>query len=149
MPNSDTEWLRGWKKLATYANRSMATVRTWSENGLPSTRDGNVYLFDPVEVDRWMAQLPSSDQDDDALLSNASPNQRQQLLAARIRKTEAEAAKIERDNELAKGNLLHKDEIGQLIMEALMVQKRELESMEVRLSPVSYTHLTLPTIYSV
>lgn len=52
----------------------------------------------------------------------------------RARKTKEEADKLERENQLATGEVLDQDEYGHLITEALLVQKRELESLELQLS---------------
>ena len=52
----------------------------------------------------------------------------------RARKVKEEADKLERENRLADNEVLDQDEYGQLLMEALLVQKRELESMELQLS---------------
>ena len=85
--------IRGWVELAKQYGRGMTTVRGWVDRGCPHTKDGSVYIFDPLQVDEWLAER-DADHDDEEGGDNDT------LKRARIRKLQLEGDRLQREKNI-------------------------------------------------
>jgi len=100
---TETDMIYGWRALSGAMGVSTTTLRDWEARGMPMERDGRSCLFSRAAVESWradrdaaLAERSGGDDDED-------DGQNGELLRERIRKTRAEADKLEHDKLVREG----------------------------------------------
>lgn len=105
VPEPERRIVSGDTALARHYKVSTKTVQNWRGVGLPCIDRGNGFDYDLDETDPWV----------DAYRAESTPDEEvgslnRQLKAAKLRAEIAEANRLEREEEEARGNILPRDE---------------------------------------
>ncbi|QDT26811.1 Phage DNA packaging protein Nu1 [Gimesia panareensis] len=110
--------LFGQKEAADYWGRTTKTIQTWMQNGLPATKSGRQCVFDVELCQPWVDAFLSESE------SSESTKLNEQLKEARLREQLLKNDKLEREKEIAEGNLVPLDEY-ELFAAELVIEARD------------------------
>lgn len=109
------------------------SVYNWRKDGMPATKlPGNKWEYDLDQTDPWVAAKRHVGDVDDELNSI-----RKEIALTKLRTERAKAASLERENELAEGNVLDRTATELKITEALQAMRDSL----LRIPTVFHAHL--------
>jgi phage terminase Nu1 subunit (DNA packaging protein) len=57
--NEDPSLLKGWKQIATFLGLPTSTAQRWAQSGMPVTREGQLVVASPDEINRWLGRETS------------------------------------------------------------------------------------------
>lgn len=121
-PPAPRRTVEGDKAIAKNYSVSTRTIQNWRDAGLPfETVKPNWYRYDLDETDSWVETFRSQD-------SDQSPIQKlkYEIEEAKLRKELANAERLEREEEEAKGNILRRDEWESFAIELIQVCRGQL-----------------------
>lgn len=52
----DAGELKSWKAIAEYLHKPLATVKRWSDEGMPVRREGRYVTAQRAELSKWLAE---------------------------------------------------------------------------------------------
>lgn len=109
------------------------SVYNWRRDGMPATKlPGNKWQYDLDQTDRWVEAKRHVGDADDELNSI-----RKEIALTKLRTERAKASSLERENELAEGNVLDRAATELKITEALQAMRDSL----LRIPTVFHAHL--------
>lgn len=116
----DSETLSGQAAAARHWDVSVKTIQTWIQNGLPATPSGRSYNFDVSDCEEWVRVYR------DANKNSESTKLNEQLKTAKLREQILKNEKLERDKEIAEGNLVPLDEYELFAAECVIEARDQL-----------------------
>jgi phage terminase Nu1 subunit (DNA packaging protein) len=55
----DPSLLKGWKQIATFLGLPVSAAQRWAQSGMPVTREGQLVVASPDEINRWLGRETS------------------------------------------------------------------------------------------
>lgn len=123
-PEPENLLIQGDRALAAACGVSTRTVYDWRLKGLPYKQDGRGFLYNPEEVQRFRQTLQKNPETAEEL--------REEINRAELRIRRASAEKLERENEIASGNLLPLDEYETTLTEIVTEARAQLQNLPKR-----------------
>lgn len=120
--------ITSWKKIAEHYSRDIKTVRAWKDKGAPIVELGGKNETETDELDRWLA-LRSDRITDDALLNEATGDDREELLKARIEKLRLENAALKRTKDREEGLVAPVEEMEASVTKLLFKLKQHMSEL--------------------
>lgn len=116
----DFEVLSGQAAAARHWDVSVKTIQTWIQNGLPATPSGRSYTFDVSDCEEWVSVYR------DANKNSESTKLNEQYKTAKLREQILKNEKLEREKEVAEGNLVPLDEYELFAAECVIEARDQL-----------------------
>ncbi|QDT84590.1 terminase small subunit [Gimesia chilikensis] len=110
--------LTGQAAAARHWGVSVKTIQTWIQNGLPAEPSGRSYQFDLSACNEWVSAYRDADKNSESTKLN------EQLKEAKLREQLLKNEKLEREREIAEGNLVPLDEY-ELFAAELVIEARD------------------------
>lgn len=117
----DREIVSGDLALSRRYGVSTKTIQNWRGNGLPCIERGHGFDYDVAETDPWVEEYRAENSDDE---ETGSLNR--QLKEAKLRQELAEAARAEREEQAAQGNILPRDDYELFAVETIQNARDQL-----------------------
>lgn len=117
-PSSGFQILTGQAAAARHWDVSVKTIQTWIQNGLPAEPSGRSYQFDLSACNEWVSAYRDADKNSESTKLN------EQLKEAKLREQLLKNEKLEREKEIAEGNLVPLDEY-ELFAAELVIEARD------------------------
>lgn len=117
-PSSAVEVLAGQAAAARHWGVSVKTIQTWVQNGLPVSGSARKQTFHLVDCEPWVDAYRSERTDGESTKLN------EQLKEAKLREQLLKNEKLEREKEIAEGNLVPLDEY-ELFAAELVIEARD------------------------
>jgi phage terminase Nu1 subunit (DNA packaging protein) len=51
--------LKGWKQIAAFLGLPVSAAQRWAQSGMPVTREGQLVVASPDEINRWLGRETS------------------------------------------------------------------------------------------
>ena len=123
-PEPEILLIQGDRALAAACGVSTRTVYDWRLKGLPYKQDGRGFLYNPEEVERFRQTLQKNPETGEEL--------REEINRAELRRLRAIAEKLERENQIAAGNLLPLDEYETTLIEIVTEARAQFQQLPKR-----------------